>query len=194
MFESNIFGIEGYKSFAGETMGSGKVVRNLFTVPMKNMILLIVGLNEEAHGYEIMKEIENLTGGTWKPSHGNLYTMLGKMVEEGLLEPREEFQGRRRRVKYRLTEKGWEWLRESNEIALRSLYLAVEYHERLREKLRELGYGREITREAVQRYIELLDDVISILQAKRGGLIRTLEELNSENKTKNALKKGQNEG
>ena len=185
MFKSNISKATGYKSFVGETMASGKVVRNLFTVPMKNMILLIVGLNGEAHGYEIIKEIENLTGGTWKPSHGNLYTMLGRMVDEGLLEPREEFQGKRRLVKYRLTERGWEWLKESNEIALRSLYLAVEYHERLREKLRELGYGREVTKEAVEEYVRLLDDVISILHAKREGLLRTLEELNSEKKSEN---------
>lgn len=51
--------------------------------------------------------------------------MLNKMVEEGLIEPKEEYQGRRRRVKYRLTENGWRWLQEANELALKSLYVAI---------------------------------------------------------------------
>ncbi len=75
-------------------------------MPLKNLILVIVGLKGEAHGYEILKELEKLAIGLWKPSHSNLYTILGKMVEEGLLEPREEYRGKVRRVKYSLTDRG----------------------------------------------------------------------------------------
>ncbi len=151
------------------------LVRNLFTVPMKNLILLIIGLKGEAHGYEILKEIEKVTFGNWRPSHGNLYTMLGKLAEEGLVESREEYRGKRRIVKYRLTEKGWLYLREANELALKSLYLAVQYHERLREKLREMGYGKEIATTAIDSYIELLDGIIEVLENKKRELKRLKE-------------------
>jgi len=33
-----------------------ELVRSMFTVPMRNLILLIIGLRGEAHGYEILKE------------------------------------------------------------------------------------------------------------------------------------------
>ncbi|WP_054839570.1 helix-turn-helix transcriptional regulator [Thermococcus sp. JCM 11816] len=155
-----------------------KIVRDMFTVPIKNMILLIIGLRGETHGYEILKEIEKIAwGGIWKPSHGNLYTMLNKMVEEGLIEPKEEYQGRRRRVKYRLTENGWRWLQEANELALKSLYVAIEYHERMRKKLQEKGYSRqEFEREAIKEYLKILDGIIQILETKREQLRKMLEE------------------
>lgn len=35
----------------------------MFTVPIKNMILLIIGLRGETHGYEILKEIEKIAWG-----------------------------------------------------------------------------------------------------------------------------------
>ncbi|WP_297460409.1 PadR family transcriptional regulator [Thermococcus sp.] len=147
-----------------------KIVRSIFTVPLKNLILLIIGLKGETHGYEIMKEIEKIAAGIWKPSHGNLYTMLNKMVEEGLIEPREEYRGKRRLVRYRLTEKGWNYLREANELALKSLYTAIQYHELMRERLRERGYGKELAREAVEEYLRILDEVITLLEAKRDRL------------------------
>ncbi|WP_456368638.1 helix-turn-helix transcriptional regulator [Thermococcus sp.] len=166
-----------YKPFAeDDIMPNDNLIRNLFTVPLKNLILLIIGLKGEAHGYEILKEIEKITFGNWKPSHGNLYTMLNKLAEEGLIEPREEYRGKRRIVKYALTEKGWLHLQEANEIALKSLYLAVQYHERLREKLRRMGYAKEIPAEAIEDYIKLLDGIIDILEEKK----RELEEIKRE--------------
>ncbi len=153
------------------------IVRSMFTVPMRNLILLIIGLKGEAHGYEILKEIETIAAGIWKPSHGNLYTMLNKMVEEGLIEPREEYKGKRRLVKYSLTERGWNYLREANEIALKSLYMAVQYHEMMRNKLLEKGYRREIAREAVEEYLSLLDGICKLLDEKRRNLRKMIEEL-----------------
>ncbi len=147
----------------------------MFLAPIRHLILVIVGFKGEAHGYEILKEIEKITCGTWKPSHGNVYTMLSKMVEEGLLEPREEYHGRRKLVKYTLTEKGWEYLRKANELALQSLYIAVQYHEALRKKLEELGYGRELTKDAIEEYLKILDRVFDILDAKRRVLMKMLE-------------------
>ncbi len=140
-----------------------RIVKGLFTVPIKNLILVIVGLKGEAHGYEILKELEKLAVGLWKPSHGNLYTLLSKMAEEGLIEPREDYRGRIRRVKYSLTSKGWDYVRTSNELALKSLYMAVQYHEMLKEKLKEEGHPRRFNPETVKTYLELLEKIRGLL-------------------------------
>ncbi|WP_099210623.1 PadR family transcriptional regulator [Thermococcus henrietii] len=140
-----------------------KIIKGLFTVPLKNIILVIVGLKGETHGYEILKELEKFTVGIWKPSHSNLYTLLNKMVEEGLLEPREEYRGKVRRVKYRLTDKGWEYLRTSNDLALRSLYTAISYHERLKKKIENMGRERKIDKETLKEYLELLKQIRDLL-------------------------------
>ncbi len=147
-----------------------RIVKGLFTVPLKNIILVIVGLKGETHGYEILKELEKFTIGIWKPSHSNLYTLLNKMVENGLLEPREEYRGKVRRVKYKLTEKGWEYLRTSNDLALRTLYTAISYHERLKKRLEEMG-ERRMKPETIREYLELLKSIRDILDEE----IRTIE-------------------
>ncbi|ASJ01976.1 PadR family transcriptional regulator [Thermococcus profundus] len=167
---------------------SESLVRTMFTVPMRNLILLIIGLKGETHGYEILKEIEKISRGMWKPSHGNLYTMLNKMVEEGLIEPREEYHGRRKLVKYSLTEKGWNYMREANELALQSLYMAVQYHEMLREKLRQMGYRKEIAVEAIDGYVELLDRIISILEEKKRSLLELKEKARKGEEGKKPVK------
>ncbi|AEK72273.1 ParR family transcriptional regulator [Thermococcus sp. 4557] len=155
-----------------------RIIKGLFTVPLKDIILVIVGLKGEAHGYEILKELEKLAIGLWKPSHSNLYTLLNKMVEEGLLEPREEYRGRVRRVKYRLTEKGLDYLKTSNELALRVLYTSINYHEALNRKLEEMGEKKAMDRETVIEYLELLKKIRDILDEE----INTIEaELSAEN-------------
>ncbi len=148
-----------------------RIIKGLFTVPLKDIILVIVGLKGEAHGYEILKELEKLAIGLWKPSHSNLYTILNKMVEEGLLEPREEYRGKVRRVKYNLTPKGIEYLKTSNDLALRVLYTAANYHEALKKKLETLGERREMDREAIKEYLVLLRHIRDILDEE----IKTIE-------------------
>jgi len=149
-----------------------RIIKGLFTVPLKDVILVIVGLKGEAHGYEILKELEKLAIGLWKPSHSNLYTLLNKMVEEGLLEPREEYRGKVRRVKYRLTDKGWEYLQTSNDLALRTLYTAISYHERLKKKIEERGRERKIDKETLKEYLELLRQIRDLLDEE----IKTIED------------------
>ncbi|NJE84914.1 PadR family transcriptional regulator [Thermococcus sp. CX2] len=149
-----------------------RIIKGLFTVPLKNIILVIVGLKGETHGYELLKELEKFTVGLWKPSHSNLYTLLNKMVEEGLLEPKEEYRGKVRRVKYRLTERGWEYLKTSNDLALRTLYTAVDYHERLKKKLEAAGHERKMKRETVMEYLDLLKKIRNILDEE----IKRIEE------------------
>jgi DNA-binding PadR family transcriptional regulator len=54
------------------------------------------------HGYQIIHEIEERSGGTWKPSPGSVYPTLQLLADEGLISA-EESNGRK---SYSLTEAG----------------------------------------------------------------------------------------
>ncbi|MFC4224789.1 PadR family transcriptional regulator [Lysinibacter cavernae] len=56
------------------------------------------------HGYQIIREIEQRSGGSWKPSAGSVYPTLQLLAEEGLISA-EESNGRKT---YVLTDAGQE--------------------------------------------------------------------------------------
>src|SRR5690606_25106082 len=56
------------------------------------------------HGYQIISEIEERSGGSWKPSAGSVYPTLQLLADEGLISA-EESNGRKT---YTLTEAGRE--------------------------------------------------------------------------------------
>lgn len=58
--------------------------------------------DEPMHGYEMIKEIEERSGGYWKPSAGSIYPTLQLLEEQGLISG-EESGGRRL---FSLTEEG----------------------------------------------------------------------------------------
>ncbi|MHB1868555.1 MAG: PadR family transcriptional regulator [Nitrososphaerales archaeon] len=55
-------------------------------------------------GKEIMEETARRTNGSWKPSPGLVYPLLGKLLSSGLIEEVEEGRG------YRITKNGQEFL------------------------------------------------------------------------------------
>ena len=54
------------------------------------------------HGYEMIKELEERTEGTWVPSAGSIYPTLQMLEDEGLIQG-EESDGKRR---FALTDSG----------------------------------------------------------------------------------------
>jgi DNA-binding PadR family transcriptional regulator len=54
------------------------------------------------HGYEMIQEIEERTGGAWSPSAGSIYPTLQLLEDEGLIEGTES-DGKRR---FTLTDSG----------------------------------------------------------------------------------------
>src|SRR4051794_24025358 len=54
------------------------------------------------HGYEMIKELEERTGGVWVPSAGSIYPALQLLEDEGLIKGSES-EGRRR---FELTDSG----------------------------------------------------------------------------------------
>jgi DNA-binding PadR family transcriptional regulator len=58
------------------------------------------------HGYELITELEERTGGRWKPSPGSVYPTLTALEDEGLIRGTEE-DGKKR---FELTDAGRTWL------------------------------------------------------------------------------------
>src|SRR5215469_15701539 len=65
------------------------------------------------NGYQIMTEIEERSGGAWRPSPGAVYPALQQLADEGLIEA-EESSGRRA---FRLTDEGRRYVEENPEMA-----------------------------------------------------------------------------
>jgi DNA-binding PadR family transcriptional regulator len=63
------------------------------------------------HGYEMIQELEERTGGRWTPSAGSIYPTLQLLEDEGLVKP-EEVEGRK---VYSLTDSGQEAVPERTE-------------------------------------------------------------------------------
>jgi DNA-binding PadR family transcriptional regulator len=63
------------------------------------------------HGYEMIQELEERTGGRWTPSAGSIYPTLQLLEDEGLVTP-EEVEGRK---VFSLTDAGKEAAPERNE-------------------------------------------------------------------------------
>jgi DNA-binding PadR family transcriptional regulator len=55
-----------------------------------------------AHGYEVMRRLEEMSGGLWRPSPGSVYPHLQMLEDEGLVQS-SEVEGSRT---YTLTEAG----------------------------------------------------------------------------------------
>jgi DNA-binding PadR family transcriptional regulator len=65
----------------------------------------------EKSGYDILKEIGELTEGSWVPSKGTLYPLLHQLKEEGQIVSVSETTGARARAVFTLTQVGKETLR-----------------------------------------------------------------------------------
>jgi DNA-binding PadR family transcriptional regulator len=78
-------------------------------MPLKESVFLILSAlaAEPAHGYGIMKDVEQQSGGAVRLRPGTLYAVLAELVEEGLIEiDSEEVVQSRLRRNYRLTAPG----------------------------------------------------------------------------------------
>ena len=67
----------------------------------------------QRNGYQIMSEIEERSGGAWRPSPGAVYPALSQLADEGLIMG-EESGGRRT---FRLTEAGRRYVEQNPEMA-----------------------------------------------------------------------------
>src|SRR5512133_259774 len=73
-----------FEKRVGSRMGRGDV----------RQAVLSLRAEQPMHGYQIIHEIEERSGGTWKPSAGSVYPTLQLLADEGLISA-EESNGRK---------------------------------------------------------------------------------------------------
>src|SRR4051795_5868276 len=82
-------------------------VDRFLPLPASAMHIVVALAGGEKHGYAIMRDVEELSGGTVAMGPGTLYGSIKRMIEQGLLEEADErpdpaLDDERRRY-YRLT-------------------------------------------------------------------------------------------
>ncbi|WP_091229096.1 PadR family transcriptional regulator [Microbacterium sp. 3J1] len=85
------------KSFEQRPSGGSRMAKG----DVRTAVLSLLA-ERPMHGYQIISEIAERSGGTWKPSAGSVYPTLQLLADEGLIEA-EEQNGRKT---YSLTEAG----------------------------------------------------------------------------------------
>jgi DNA-binding PadR family transcriptional regulator len=81
--------------------GSGRGRHRVRRGDVRSAILALLD-DRPMHGYEMITELEERTGGRWRPSAGSIYPTLQLLEDEGLVTA-EEVEGRK---VYSLTEAG----------------------------------------------------------------------------------------
>ncbi|WP_297116353.1 PadR family transcriptional regulator [Enterobacter sp. ECC-175] len=76
------------------------------------LVILELLTRSASHGYELIKEIENLTQGNYTPSPGVIYPTLDFLQDQAFITITEEENGRR---KIAITVAGQRWLDENQE-------------------------------------------------------------------------------
>ena len=92
-------GPRGYHPYGPHGRGHGGSRAGRGDIRSAVLLLLSEG---EMHGYQIIREIDERSRGTWKPSPGSVYPTLQMLADEGLVEA-SETGGRKT---YRLTDAG----------------------------------------------------------------------------------------
>jgi DNA-binding PadR family transcriptional regulator len=95
----------GRRAFRGghEMKGYGRGRHSVRRGDVRSAILALLD-DRPMHGYEMITELEERTGGRWRPSAGSIYPTLQLLEDEGLVSA-EEVEGRK---VYSLTEAGQE--------------------------------------------------------------------------------------
>lgn len=96
----------------GGGFGGGRRQRFFGHGELRLVVLDILSRNA-SHGYELIKEIENMTQGNYSPSPGVIYPTLDLLQDQGLITIQEEDGGRK---KIAITGEGSNVLEENKEV------------------------------------------------------------------------------
>ena len=108
-------------------------------LPASAIHIIVALAGGERHGYAIMRDVEDLSGGVVRMGPGTLYGSIKRMIDQGLIEEAEQrpdpaLDDQRRRY-YRLTRLG-QRVGTAEQARLRSLLEAAQ--------LRRLGLGLDL--------------------------------------------------
>lgn len=78
-------------------------------------VVLSALLDGPAHGYEIIRRLEERSGGLWRPSAGSVYPTLQQLEDEELVTSETDSQAGGKRV-YQLTDSGREQASQATDL------------------------------------------------------------------------------
>ena len=79
------FGANFAEGFGGGPRGGGRGRRRMFDSGELRLVLLKLLADEPRHGYDLIRAIEELTGGDYAPSPGTVYPTLTLLEDMGLI-------------------------------------------------------------------------------------------------------------
>ena len=116
-------GRRGRHAHGGHHHGEGHARRpRFFGHGELRLVMLEILTRGASHGYELIKEIEALTGGNYTPSPGVIYPTLDFLQDQQFISLSEEEGGRKKIV---ITAAGEQWLKE-NEAHLGHIHQRVK--------------------------------------------------------------------
>jgi DNA-binding PadR family transcriptional regulator len=92
----------------------GRGRRRMFESGELRLVLLKLIADEPRHGYDLIRAIEEMTGGEYAPSPGVVYPTLTLLQDMGLI---EESEGEGARKPFKITDEGRQYLDERSEEA-----------------------------------------------------------------------------
>jgi DNA-binding PadR family transcriptional regulator len=105
------FGPGGFGGFGfGRGFGPGGRGKRARRGDVRAAVLLLLE-EEPRNGYQLMQELEERSGGVWRPSPGSIYPALSQLEDEGLVRS-DESAGRRA---FQLTDDGRAYIEENRE-------------------------------------------------------------------------------
>jgi len=139
------------------------------------------------HGYEIMREIKERTMGFWRPTAGGIYPILRSLEKSGYIEGEWDFQKKRKRKTYRITEAGKlvleRALAKQNQIANSMSGLFKEFMKDVLDVKMEpisMPRGPPFFSVFLEERKEKPEDTINILESKRTQIENMIEELQKQ--------------
>jgi DNA-binding PadR family transcriptional regulator len=158
------FGEEGWSG------GRGRRARRMFEGGELRLVLLKLISEQPRHGYDLIRAIEELTGGQYAPSPGVVYPTLTMLQDMGLI---EETSGEGARKPFQITDAGHAHLEENaeeaEELIRRLKTLNPSYHPSggspVWRAMRNLGVAirnrlshGDVTEETVHELAALIDE------------------------------------
>ena len=147
---------------------------------------LILLSKKPYHGYEIMREIKERTMGFWRPTSGGIYPILRDLEDSKYIEGEWEFQKKRKRKIFQITEPGKQVLKRSlakeSEIANSMSALFTEFMKDVLDVEKTVSIPRipNLFSVFLQERKEKPDDTMSVLESKRKQIEKMIKELQKE--------------
>lgn len=155
---------------AGDESGRGRRRGRMFESGQLRLLLLKLISDEPRHGYDLIRAIEDITGGTYAPSPGVIYPTLTLLQEMGLI---SETPGDGARRPFAITDSGRAHLeenaQEAEELLARLKTLSPSYQPEqgspVWRAMRNLGmairnrlHHGEVTEETLHELAGLIDE------------------------------------